>query len=99
MQRGASAVPQARGMYVVELSFGPDSRRLAARPAHRERLAQLHADGQLVMAGPWDDDSGALLIFRLDEPGTRAEIDADPYYRAPGVRIVSIRAWAPVVGP
>ena len=29
----------------------------------------------------------------------RAEIDADPYYTAPGVRIVSIRTWTPVVGP
>jgi uncharacterized protein len=52
----------------------------------------------LAAAGPWDDDSGALLIFRLDEQGARAEIDADPYYTAPGVRIVSIRTWAPVVG-
>jgi len=52
----------------------------------------------LAAAGPWDDDSGAPLIFRLDEPGARAGIDADPYYTAPGVRIVAIRAWTPVVG-
>jgi len=54
--------------------------------------------GVLAAAGPWDDDSGAPLIFRLDEPGARAGIDADPYYTAPGVRIVAIRAWTPVVG-
>jgi len=52
----------------------------------------------LAAAGPWDDDSGALLIFRLDEPGVRAETEADPYYTAPGVTIVSIPRWAPVVG-
>jgi uncharacterized protein len=86
-------------MVCVELAFTNDARRLAARGAHRRRLAELHQRGVLAAAGPWDDDSGALLIFRLDEPGARAEIDADPYYAAPGVRIVSIHAWTPVVGP
>jgi hypothetical protein len=85
-------------MVCVELAFTDDPRRLAARPAHRQRLAELHERGALAAAGPWDDDSGALLVFRLDEPGARAEIGADPYYTAPGVRIVSIRTWVPVIG-
>jgi uncharacterized protein YciI len=58
-------------MYVLELAFDGDERRLAARPAHRERLARLRAGGTLLMAGPWADDSGALLIFRTDESGLR----------------------------
>jgi uncharacterized protein len=86
-------------MVCVELAFSDDARRLQARPAHRERLAELHRRGVLAAAGPWDDDSGALLIFRLDEAGARAEIDADPYYTAPGVQVVSIRAWAPLARP
>lgn len=85
-------------MVCVELAFTADPRRLAARTAHRQRLAELHQRGVLALAGPWDDDSGALLIFRLDEAGVRAEIGADPYYAAPGVRVVSVRGWAPVVG-
>jgi uncharacterized protein YciI len=85
-------------MVCIELAFGSDPRRLQARAAHRQRLAELHRRGVLAAAGPWEDDSGALVIFRLDEPGARAEIEADPYYSAPGVRIVSIRAWAPVTG-
>jgi uncharacterized protein len=85
-------------MVCVELAFTNDPRRLAARTAHRQRLAELHQRGVLAAAGPWDDDSGALLIFRLDEPGARAEIDADPYYTAPGVQVVSIRRWMPVTG-
>jgi uncharacterized protein len=86
-------------MICIELAFANDPRRLRERTAHRQHLAELHQRGVLAAAGPWDDDSGALLIFRLDERGTRAEIDADPYYIAPGVRIVSIRTWTPVVGP
>ncbi len=85
-------------MQVIELAFGDHPDRLAARPAHRARLDRLHAAGQLVMAGPWNDDSGALLIFATD----RAELDTimsnDPYYRTPEVTVVSIREWAPIVG-
>ena len=85
-------------MYVIELAFGDDERRLEARPAHRERLARLNAEGRLALAGPWADDSGALLVFHTDEPGLREIIAADPYYTTPGVTIVSARRWQPFVG-
>jgi uncharacterized protein len=84
-------------MMCVELSFTTDPRRLQARPAHRRRLAQLHHDGVLFAAGPWADDSGALLIFRLDQSGVQAELDTDPYYSTPGVSIAAIRGWVPIV--
>ena len=69
-------------MYAVQLAMTDDPARLALRPAHRERLAGLAADGQLLAAGPWSDDTGALLVFVV---GSRDELDAimaaDPYYR------------------
>jgi uncharacterized protein YciI len=84
-------------MFAVQLSFSDDSARLALRPAHRERLAGLAADGQLLAAGPWSDDSGALLVFAV---GGREALDAilaaDPYYSAPGVTVTSVREWNPV---
>ncbi|GIG89810.1 YciI family protein [Plantactinospora endophytica] len=86
-------------MIVVELRFtGDPTARLAARPAHRELLAGLHADGRLVAAGPWEDDSGALLLFDADEPTVREALDADPYYSTTGVSVVALRPWKPVVG-
>jgi len=85
-------------MYVVELAFDGDPRRLAARPAHRELLARLHSEGQLVLAGPWDDDSGALLVFDTDEPGVQQIMASDPYYSTPGVSVVAVRRWRPIVG-
>ena len=35
----------------------------ALRPAHREYLAWLHADGRLVACGPFTDGSGGLFIY------------------------------------
>lgn len=87
-------------MYVVELTFdrAHEEQRMAARPAHREVLAGLRADGRLLMAGPWDDESGALLIFRTDRAGVDEIMAADPYYAQPAVRVTAVRHWKPVVG-
>ncbi|MGW3787056.1 YciI family protein [Micromonospora chokoriensis] len=85
-------------MFVLELSFGDDPARLAARPAHRERLQALQQDGRLVMAGPFADDSGALLVFDVPDIEAFAAIVAeDPYYRTAGVTIASQREWSPIV--
>jgi uncharacterized protein len=86
-------------MMCVELAFTADPQRLQARPAHRWRLTKLHHDGVLLAAGPWADDSGALLIFNVGEQELQAELSTDPYYSTPGVTIASIHAWAPIVGP
>ena len=86
-------------MLIVELAFTASSERLTARPAHRAFLARLHHEGRLIAAGPWADDSGAVLIFDVE----RAELDqilaADPYYRVPGVKVARVREWMPVVRP
>jgi uncharacterized protein len=86
-------------MYVVELAFGPEPERLAARPAHRERLQQLRDAGQVVLAGPWADDSGALLVFDVASHGALDRLlDDDPYFRTPGVTVVRSAEWTPIVG-
>jgi uncharacterized protein YciI len=85
------------GMYVIELTFEVgEQRRLDARPAHREKLARLHEQGIVVMSGPWEDDSGALLIFDTDEAGIERIMADDPYFRAPGVTVTSVRRWNPI---
>lgn len=84
-------------MIVLELAFDDSPGRLAARAAHRQRLAELHESGALVMAGPFADDTGALLVFAVGRSDVDAIIAADPYYAADGVRIAGLREWVPVV--
>jgi uncharacterized protein YciI len=84
--------------YVLELAFTRDNdRRLQVRPAHREYLGRLHEEGRLETAGPWADDTGALLVYRVAD---RAELDAiladDPYHREGVVEVASLREWRPL---
>lgn len=69
--------------------------RLAARPAHLERLQQLKAEGRLILAGPHptvdSNDpgpagfSGSLVVAEFDSlQAAQTWADADPY-RSAGV--------------
>jgi hypothetical protein len=84
-------------MFIVELAFDEGPERLEVRPAHRELLRRWHDEGKVVMAGPYPDESGALLIFDVS---SETELDelmaADPYYSTIGVNVVRRREWAPL---
>src|SRR6478735_1601852 len=84
-------------MYAVQLAFSDDPARLEHRPGHRERLAGLADEGRVLAAGPWTDESGALLVFLVDDrEALDAILDADAYYTGPGVTIAGIHEWYPV---
>lgn len=85
-------------MICIELTFTESPDRLAARPAHHELLKALHTEGLLIAAGPWDDDSGALILLNTDHDGAAAVMAADPYYTTAGVHVASVRTWQPAVG-
>ncbi|HHI76113.1 MAG TPA: YciI family protein [Gammaproteobacteria bacterium] len=68
-------------------------KRLAARPAHLERLQRLKAEGRLVLAGPHpaieaEDPgeagfTGSLVVAEFDSlEAARAWAEADPYIDA-----------------
>ena len=85
---------------VLEYRFSPDNEeRLAVRARHRGYLEQLNRTGHVVAAGPFDDDSGALILYSVFG---RDELDRllaeDPYVQADvfGERIV--RGWRPFIG-
>ena len=79
-------------------------KRLAARPAHVDRLKALQAAGRLLLAGPFpaidSEDpgparfSGSLIVAEFaDLAAAQAWADADPYVAAGVYREVSVRPF------
>lgn len=69
------------------------------RPAHRDWLRSLVDDGRLVVSGPFEDGSGALLIFRVDdEAALKSLLAEDPFAHNALIEAVRAVEWNPVVG-
>lgn len=86
------------GVWIVELVFTDSPERLAARPAHRQRLNALHESGHVRLAGPIGDDSGAVIVFDTPDRDTLdRHLADDPYFSTPGVTIHQIREWQPFI--
>jgi len=92
--------------YAIIALDQPDSleRRLAARPAHLQRLTQLQAEGRLLLAGPFPaidspdpgpaGFSGSLIVAEFsDLAAAQAWADADPFVAANVYRDVSVRPF------
>lgn len=82
---------------VIEYVQDPE-RVQSLRPAHREYLKNLLGRGQLVAAGPFTDESGALIVY---EAGSREEAEGllrgDPFHQH-GVFVTwQLRPWNPVL--
>jgi uncharacterized protein YciI len=66
---------------VIEYTTDKD-KTAAVRPAHRNYLAQLYDNGQLVLAGPFADDSGALIVYEVNSVSEAEKLlQEDPFCR------------------
>jgi uncharacterized protein YciI len=83
-------------LFAVQLTFTDTDRRLQARPAHREYLQSLREGGKLAAAGPFEDQSGALLIYDVDdEAELRRLLAKDPYTAADVYTLTILKEWTP----
>ncbi len=87
---------------------GSLEQRLAARPAHLERLQALQTAGRLILAGPCPaidspdpgpaGFSGSIIVAEFDSlPAARAWADADPYVAAGVYEKVSVKPFKKVL--
>lgn len=96
--------------YAIVGSDAPDSleKRLAARPAHLERLNALKDAGRLFVAGPFPaldtpdpgpaGFTGSLIVAEFDSlDAARAWADADPYVAAGVYAGVDVRPFKKVL--
>src|SRR5690625_7087841 len=65
----------AMATFAVQYTYTDDADRVATfRPEHRAHLAELHAEGTLLLSGPLGGDPGALLIVTAEsEEAARSE--------------------------
>ena len=97
-------------LYAIVGQDVPDSlnQRLAARPAHLERLQALQQAGCLLLAGPFpaldSNDpgpagfTGSLIVAEFDDLSTaQTWADADPYVTAGVYASVSVKPFRKVL--
>ena len=93
---------------IAEDCAGSLEQRLAARPAHLERLQALQADGRLILAGPCPvidspdpgpaGFSGSLIVAEFASlAAAQAWADADPYIAAGVYEKVTVKPFKKVL--
>jgi uncharacterized protein len=94
--RHAARAGQPGAMKIVNYATYVASRSKVAelRPAHREYMTQLLAEGSLVAGGPFSDGSGALFIYETDSlADAEAIVSADPYKIGGAFASYQLRPW------
>jgi uncharacterized protein YciI len=81
--------------FAAILTYSSDNeKRQAVRPTHRDYLRSLAADGRLLHAGPWADDSGSLIVYEAESlDAAKAILAADPFTTEGIVTDSVIREW------
>ncbi len=95
-------------LYAIISQDVANSQRLAARPAHLERLQQLKEQGRLILAGPhpaMDSEdpgeagfSGSLVVAEFNcLVDAQSWADADPYMEAGVYESVNVKPFKKVL--
>jgi uncharacterized protein YciI len=84
--------------FVAIIEYSNHERIAEVRPDHRAYLTALHADGRVVASGPFEDDSGALIIYDAGSVEDVEELIAADPFRAAGVFAAwQVRPWRQVI--
>lgn len=67
------------------------------RPNHRAYLTSLLEAGKLVIAGPFTDDSGALIVYEAEDLAEAEDLIRNDPFHAAGVFLKwDVRPWKTV---
>lgn len=68
--------------FAAVIEYTPDKAKTAEiRPAHRKYLIGLYNAGKLAIAGPFGDDSGAVIVYEAETQEQAEEmLKADPFH-------------------
>jgi uncharacterized protein YciI len=89
-------------VFAVEYRYDASTaaRRDEVRPDHRGWLANISEKGQLLVSGPYEDGTGALLLLKADNAEALHSLLAEDPFAVEGLLAgTSAVAWTPVSGP
>jgi uncharacterized protein YciI len=85
--------------FLVLTTFASAEKRMEHRAEHRRYLNQLVTEGKLLMAGPFEDESGGLIVFEaVDANEVRGMMDNDPFTLNGVFATIEIKPWTLVAG-
>ena len=81
--------------YAAVIQYTPDAATIAAaRPSHREYLTRVKAADKLVMSGPFEGDTGAVIVYEAETPEeAEAILKEDPFYKSGVFTSYTIHRW------
>lgn len=83
--------------FATVFEYGNHDQIAGTRPSHREYLGTLKEQGKLAASGPFEDDSGALIIYEADsQEEAEALIADDPFHKAGVFKSYTIKPWRQV---
>ena len=83
--------------FATVFRYGNQDRIADVRPRHREYLTLLKEQGKLFASGPFEDDSGALIIYEADsQADAEALIAADPFHEVGVFQSYDMKPWRQV---
>lgn len=86
-------------LYVAILTIVDQELNTKFRPAHLSYLNDLYKQGKVVMAGPFTDKRGGMVIYKAESPeDARLLAEADPVVKE-GARTLELREWSPLEFP
>lgn len=79
--------------YVALLTIVDAELNQKIRPAHLAYVSDLYRQGKVVMAGPFLDGKGGMVMYECDSEEEAQQLaQADPVV-AQGARTLELRAW------
>ncbi len=86
-------------LFAAMLQYGEDAeRRQEVRPSHREYQRGLLEAGKLLHAGPYVDDTGALIIYdAADLSEVQQLLTNDPFAQNGIIEGATIKEWKIVI--
>jgi uncharacterized protein len=86
-------------LFILTYGYNDTDQRAARREEHLAYLNKLGDEGSVVAAGPYEDLTGGMIIFRAeDRDAAEALIGEDPYTKAEVTKDRWLRAWKMTVG-